>query len=457
MSDIEDLLRIESTFCSWGDTVHYNDPPKIFIKSHGHYLIDTKDRVYLDMQTSHSSVNFGYGNSAISSHFLSQLNKMPMLASEFLSIEKIQLSKMIVESIKEWTQTSGRVHYNVGGAQAIDDALKLIATNTGKRMVFSFEGGYHGRSIAALNISSSYRYRQQFGHFSNRSHFIPYPYCFRCPYNMSFDKCKYYCIKQFERLFENEYCGIINAVKDKVEYSAFVIEPVQGTGGYICPPKDYFKKLKDILDQFGILLVDDEIHMGLYRTGKMWAFEHFNIKPDIVVFGKSLTNGLNPLSGFWAKEELVNPIIWPPGSTHSTFGSNPLGMAAGIGTLEYLKSFDIEKSVSENGKYFLNELKLLEKEFSEIGNIDGIGLALRIELCQSDGYTPNSGLAQRLKYKGLIGNLRSNFEVDGVILNIGGRYKNVIILAPPLTIKKQEIDLFISILNYLLESDLNES
>ena len=124
---------------------------------------------------------------------------------------------------------------------------------------------------------------------------MPFPYCFRCFYDKSRESCNLYCLKQFEKLFETEYYGVVDKKTNLCEFSAFYIEALQGTGGYVVPPMEYFGELKKILDQYKILLVDDEIQMGFFRTGKFWAIEHFGVTPDILVFAKALTNGLNPL------------------------------------------------------------------------------------------------------------------------------------------------------------------
>jgi 4-aminobutyrate aminotransferase / (S)-3-amino-2-methylpropionate transaminase / 5-aminovalerate transaminase len=168
-------------------------------------------------------------------------------------------------------------------------------------------GGYHGRTLGASEITSSYRYRRRFGHFSNRAHFVPFPYCYRCPYGKTLDSCDYYCVNQVERLFETEYNSFWDAKANEAEFVAFYVEPVQATGGYIIPPPEYFSRLQKILKERKILLVDDEIQMGFFRTGKFWALEHFGVQPDIVVFGKAMTNGLNPISGVWATEALISP------------------------------------------------------------------------------------------------------------------------------------------------------
>lgn len=182
------------------------------------------------------------------------------------------------------------------------------------------------------------------------------------------------------------------------------------------------------------------------------AIEHFDVKPDIITFGKSLTNGLNPLSGLWAKEELINPKKWPAGSTHSTFGSNPLGMSLGMTTFDLLEKENYENKVMQKGQYFLNGLKDLKKKYQVIGDVDGIGLALRIEICFSDGRTPNKELADKIKNEGLRGNIDFNNKKYGLILDIGGYYKNVFTLAPSLEITFKEIDMFFELFEKILKN-----
>ena len=171
--------------------------------------------------------------------------------------------------------------------------------------------------------------------------------------------------------------GVWDAKAEASEFGAFYIEAVQGTGGYVISPADYFKRLKGTCDKHKILIVDDEVQMGFYRTGKFWAIENFGITPDIIVFGKALTNGLNPISGIWAREELISPEAFPPGSTHSTFSSNPLGTAVALETLKMLEEENYETLVNEKGAYFLAGLRELERRHPEsIGQVDGLGLAL---------------------------------------------------------------------------------
>ncbi len=446
-----DLLADEARYCSFGDTVHYCEPPKIFDRCEGSYLFDAEGTPFLDLQMWYSAVNFGYANKRLNNALKRQIDKLPQVASQYLHAEKIELARIIAQDAERKFGYPGRVHFNVGGAQAVEDSLKIVRNFThGKSLMFAFEGGYHGRTLGASAITSSYRYRRRYGHFGERAHFLPFPYPFRRPKGMTAEEYGEHLVAEFARLFETEYHGVWDPKASECEYAAFYIEPLQGTGGYIVPPPNYFTGLKKVLDQYGILLVVDEIQMGFFRTGKLWSIEHFGVRPDVLVFGKALTNGLNPLAGLWAREELINPQTFPPGSTHSTFASNPLGTAVGLETMQMLAETDYESMVMAKGAHFLEGLKDLQTRHSEIGDVDGLGLALRVEICEADGFTPNKALVDQMENIGLAADLQHHGQKIGLVLDIGGYYKNVITLAPSLHISTAEIDLGLALLDQLL-------
>jgi 4-aminobutyrate aminotransferase/(S)-3-amino-2-methylpropionate transaminase len=316
--------------------------------------------------------------------------------------------------------------------------------------MFAFEGGYHGRTLGASAITSSYRYRRRFGHFGDRAQFIEFPYHFRGPKGMSKEEYGLQCVRKFERLFETEYNGVLDTKTGQAEFAAFYVEPIQGTGGYVIPPPNFFRELKKVLDRHNILLVVDEIQMGMFRTGKLWSIEHFGVEPDVLVFGKALTNGLNPLSGVWAREALINPDVFPPGSTHSTFNANPLGTAIALETLKMVSEVDYGAAVTAKGAYFLEGLRDLQLRWPQIGDVDGLGLALRAEICEADGFTPNKALLNRMEAEGLKGDLEVDGRKYGLILDVGGYHKNVITLAPSLEITRAEIDLALRLLEAVL-------
>jgi 4-aminobutyrate aminotransferase-like enzyme len=402
----------------------------------------------------YSAANFGYKNSRLNEALIKQINTLPQLACQYLHKEKILLAAKIAQNMEQTFNVKGRVHFNVGGASAVEDSMKLVRNHTGKTLAFAFMGGYHGRTLGVSAITSSYRYRERYGHFSDRANFIPYPYCFRCFYEKKPESCGLYCLKQFEKLFETEYYAVVNKKNSNCEFGAFYVEALQGTGGYIVPPMNYFKELKKILDQYKILFIDDEVQMGFYRTGKLWAIEHFGVTPDVLVCGKSLTNGLNPLSCIWAKEELISPKVFGPGSTHSTFSSNSLGTTVGLEVMKMIEESDFAVSVPAKGKYFVERLKQLQKKYPYIGHVEGLGLAIRVEICEKDGYKPSKKLTAAIFDIGLGGELTAGGKKRGLILNVGGYYKNVFTLVPSLYITEKEIDTAIELFEEALQKGI---
>ena len=355
------LLADEARYSSFGDTVHYVDPPKIFQRGEGSYMFDGAGVPYLDLQMWYSACNFGYSNKRLNDALKDQIDTLPQVASQYLHPTRVQLAKTIAVDMHEKFGLDGRVHFNVGGAQAIEDSLKIVRNaRGGKSLMFAFEGGYHGRTLGASSITSSYRYRRRYGHFGERAMFIPFPYL---PSPEGHDP---------GRVFRPLRVAVRAPVRKRVQRRVgsqgrpgrvrrVLRRADPGHRRRVIPPRNFFTGLKRVLDKYGILMVVDEIQMGFWRTGKLWSIEHFGVTPDVLVFGKALTNGLNPLSGLWAREELINPTVFPPGSTHSTFNSNPLGTRLGLEVLKLGKEMDYERTVPEKGAYFLDGLRGLQK------------------------------------------------------------------------------------------------
>ncbi len=452
MSD-EALLALEAQYCSHGDTVHYTTPAKIFTGCEGSFMYDSAGREFLDLQMWYSAVNFGYRNERLNNAVRRQLDTLPQVASQYLHREKIELATIIARDAEQKFGNKGRVHFNVGGAQAIEDSLKIVRNfKKGKSLMFAFEGGYHGRTLGASSITSSYRYRRRYGHFGDRAQFIPFPYHFRGPKGMTKEEYGEHCVAQFARLFETEYYGVWDPKVGEAEYAAFYVEPLQGTGGYVLPPINFFKGLKRVLDQHGILMVVDEIQMGFYRTGKLWSIEHFGVSPDIIVFGKAITNGLNPLSGLWAREELINPQIFPVGSTHSTFNANPMGTGVALEAMKMMQETDYESMVMEKGAFLLEGLKDLKRRYKIVGDVDGLGMALRMEICEAhDSFTPSKRLTDLMVDEAMKADMVVDGRTYGLVLDIGGYYKNVVTLAPNLHMSRSEMELAMKLLDQLLQ------
>jgi 4-aminobutyrate aminotransferase-like enzyme len=434
-------MLVEEKYCSQGDISGKRSPKKYFIKSLGNYLYDDTGTKYLDMQMYNSAANFGYQNKTFKDILIDQVDKLPGLASEFMNESRVLLSEKICKYMEDNYNIKGRVHFSVGGAQAVDDALKLVTNYTGTKSIFSFEGGYHGRTMAASSVSSSYRYKRQFGSVFD-IYRIPYPCCEHCAYNKKVDSCNLFCVSQFERLFESEFYGVYDPVVNKVSYGAMIAEPVLGRGGYVVPPINYFSKIKEILDKYGILLVADEVQMGFYRTGKLWSFEHFEIIPDIIVFGKAVSNGLWPLSGIWAKEDLISPEKWPTGSTHSTYSGHPIGTSLGLGAFKIIENPDFIPKIKQSSEYLNEVVKNIKRDFKIIGRTDILGHAIGIEIIDPDTQKPNMVLAKKLSETALNKPININGSNYGLVLTVGGIFNNSLMLSPSLFMSKEDIDIF---------------
>lgn len=188
-------MELESKYCSWGDLVHYTGKLNIFKSADGVYLYDGNGVEYLDLQMWYSAVNFGYKNKRLNAALKKQIDTLPQLACQYLHEEKIRLASKLAQRIERNFEEKGRINFNVGGSTALEDSLKLVRNHTGRSLMFAFMGGYHGRTLAASAITSSFRYRERFGHFGDGALFIPFPYCFKCPYDKKKDFCDFYCIK----------------------------------------------------------------------------------------------------------------------------------------------------------------------------------------------------------------------------------------------------------------------
>lgn len=444
------LLEKEKVYCSQGDTSGKHFPKKIFYKAEGSFLVDEHNTHYLDMQMFNSAANFGYGNKKHLECLQKNSQTLPCLAGEFMSKQRIELSEKICTYMYEKYGAKGRVHFTVGGAQAVDDALKLSINYNNKKNFFAFEGGYHGRTMAASSVSSSYRYTKQFGSVINTTR-IPFPNCYSCAYGKEKNTCALYCFKQFSRLFESEFSGIYDTASGLSSYSGFIFESVLGRGGYVFPHHNYFASLIEILRQHKVLIIADEVQMGFYRTGKLWSFEHYDFIPDIIIFGKAITNGLWPLSGIWAKEDIISPQKWPTGSTHCTYAGHPLATALGLCTFDLINDKSFEKTIQNSSNTLLDCIKSIAKDYSCIGRIQGKGHAIGIDIINSDTKEPNPHFAHNLVENALNNPVLVKNKNYGLILTTGGMFNSQLMLSPSLYISEQEINLFNFLFRYYLD------
>ena len=262
-----------------------------------------------------------------------------------------------------------RVSFGNSGAEAMEGAMKLARYSTGRPGFIAFLGSFHGRTMGALSLTARKAVqRRGFGPLVPGVVHAPYPNCYRCPFGQTPANCAVECAKFIEDT-------LLKTIAPADEVAAIVIEPVQGEGGYIVPPRKFFDELARMTEKYGILLVCDEVQSGMGRTGKMWASEHFGITPDIMTVAKGIASGL-PLGATVARADLMT---WAPGAHASTFGGNPVACAAALVTIELLEQ-ELIDNAARMGAHLMARLRDWPARFPIVGDVRGLGLMLGIEL-----------------------------------------------------------------------------
>lgn len=268
-----------------------------------------------------------------------------------------------------------RVHFGNSGAEAVEGAVKLAMYATRRQKLIAFFGAFHGRTLGALSLTASkQRQRAGFGPQALDVTHIPYANCFRCPYHLTQETCGAkeargpHCARVIEEL-------LFKTTVPADECAAIVVEPIQGEGGYIVPPASFLQTLREIADRHGVMVIADEVQSGFGRTGRMFASDHFDFAPDIMSLAKGIASGL-PLGATVARADLMR---WAPGAHASTFGGNPVAIAASLATIELLEA-GLIANADRMGEYLLESLRELMNKHAIIGDVRGKGLMIGVEL-----------------------------------------------------------------------------
>lgn len=312
-----------------------------------------------------------------------------------------------------------QVFFTQSGTEAVEASIKLARYVTGRQNIIAFYSAFHGRSYGSLSLTAS-KPRQRRGFFPllpGVSHTY-YPNCHRCPINLSYPGCEIACLDMIERT-------LFQTTTPPDEVAAIILEPIQGEGGYVVPPPGALQKLREICDRHGIMLICDEVQSGVGRTGKMWAFEHEGIVPDIVASAKGLGGGL-PIGAMIARESLARQ--WQPGSHGNTYGGNGLTCAV---THELLCMVEEElmANAARVGAYLLERLSALKARFPQIGVVRGRGLMIGVEFVDPATGQPAGKLADAI--------MDESFRKGLLVLTCGA---STIRFCPPLVITEAEAD-----------------
>lgn len=314
------------------------------------------------------------------------------------------------------------------GAEAIENAVKIARKVTGRSKVISFERGFHGRTLMTMSLSTKENpYKAGFGPFVSDMHILSYPYYYRAEEGVSSEEVDSQVIYQFEKFLEE-------VSPEKV--AAIVMEPVQGEGGFIVPSILFVKRIREICDQYGILMIMDEVQTGFGRTGKWFATEHFNIEPDIIALSKSIAGGL-PLSAIVGRAEFMD--VPGRGQIGGTFAGSPLSCAAGLAVFEIMEEENLVERAQQIGNRIMSHLHAMQLKYEVIGDVRGIGAMVAMELV-TDRITKEPA-------KELTIQLIDEFWKNGLISIGAGIFDNVLRFLPPLVISNEEIDKGFEIIN----------
>ncbi|MEM0200993.1 MAG: aminotransferase class III-fold pyridoxal phosphate-dependent enzyme [Candidatus Micrarchaeaceae archaeon] len=341
--------------------------------------------------------------------------------------------KFVENLLKMMPKGFGRVFFSNSGTESNEAALKFSRIFTKRQYILSFYGAFHGRTIGSLGITASKSsQKQHFGPFNSNVH-VPYAYCYRCPFGKEYPSCGMACVDYIKK----------NVLKKEIpskEISSIFIEPIQGEGGYIVPPKEFIKEIRKIADENNIILVADEVQSGYMRTGKFLALDNFDVTADIYTMAKSIAGGV-PMGVTITKTSLGDI---PEGSHANTFGGNLLAVAAADASLKYLNKniSSIRNNIKEASNYTLKRLNEMKEKYELIGDVRGMGLMIGIELVK-DKKTKEPAIKERNK-------IIENCFYNGLILLPAG--DSVIRIIPPLTVKHSTLENGLDILEEQIKS-----
>jgi len=403
-------------------TEYFTPAPKkvtnlVVERGEGIHLYTIDGDKYLDFVQGVAANALGHCHSALTAAAVRQLHQLGHASFNLVSYPS---ALALAAELRKWTGRLDKFFFTNTGAEVVESGLKLARYITGKSSIIAFRGSFHGRTMGAASVtSSSAKFRKHYAPFVPQVYFAPYPYCFRCLFHQKVETCALDCLAylldDFEHFIPTE------------DVSVVLFEPVMGEGGYVVPPKKYMEALANLCRDKQLLLMFDEVQTGLGRTGRMFAFQHFGIEPDILLLGKAVGGGY-PLAVLAAKREIMDQ--WHSGSHGSTFGGHPVACAAGLAQLEIVGASGFLDSVTAKGVFFRERLIRLRQRYPEIGDVRGLGLMNAIEVVKPDGRPDPE------KTAAIVTHLFSN----KILVYTCGVRGNIIRFMPPLNVEETVLD-----------------
>lgn len=419
MKNKEILDKHKDYLFSW--VANYYEEPLVVDHAKGTYVYDAEGREYLDFFGGILTISVGHCHEKVTKAIQEQTQKLQHISTLYPTEQLVRLAEKLAQI------TPGRLQKSFltnSGTEANETAVLVAQLHTRCQDVMALRHSYSGRSQLAMSLSGHYAWRLT-PTPSSAIHHIPNAYCYRCPFGLTYPSCDLKCAKDLEGAIQTATSGRI---------AAFIAEPIQGIGGFITPPKEYFQEIVRIVRKYGGLFICDEVQTAWGRTGgKMFGIEHWGVEPDIMTFAKGMANGV-PIGATIATPEVADSI---KGFSISTFGGNPVTSAAALATIEVIEEEGLVQNASDMGGRLRQGLEGLKEKFPMIGDVRGMGLMQGLEVVGVNK-TPDPEAVRRI------------FELTrrhGLLIGKGGLMGNVIRISPPLNVTKDQIDQALKLLD----------
>ncbi|HID62243.1 MAG TPA: aminotransferase class III-fold pyridoxal phosphate-dependent enzyme [Anaerolineae bacterium] len=396
----------------------------------GAYIYDVDGDRYLDFTSGIGVTNTGHCHPKVVEAARDQVGKF--IHAQANLVYHQPMIRLVEELLTVVPEGLDALFFSNSGAEAVEASLKLARQATGRTNLVVFQGSFHGRTVGTMSLTTSKTiYRVRYQPLMAGVFVAPYAYCYTCPLGDRTKRegpvpafpgegnCGLWCLKQVRHLLVTQTAP--------EETAAMIVEPVLGEGGYVVPPLEFIRGLREICDEHGILLIIDEVQAGFGRTGKFFAIEHFGVAPDIMIMAKGLASGF-PLSGIAARRELMDK--WIVGSHGGTYGGNAVACAAAAATIRVLKEEGLIENSTRMGEFLRERLGELQRRYPVIGDVRGLGLMVATEFTAPDG-EPDKATAKAVQASCLENKL---------MLLTCGPYDNVIRWIPPLIITQAQLE-----------------
>ncbi len=401
----------------------YYQEPLVIERGEGMYVWDAQGRRYLDCFGGVLTISVGHAHPQVVEAITDQVRKISHTSTLYINEPQVQLAEKLAQV------TPGRLRksfFTNSGTEADETALVLARLYTGRQEIIALRHGYSGRSALAMSVSGHAPWRLGTPYVAGIVHAVA-PYCYRCPFTLTYPACDLACARDVEELIQTATSGRV---------AALIAEPILGVGGFIVPPKEYFKVVVEIVRRYGGIFICDEVQTGWGRTGeKMFGIEHWEVEPEVMTFAKGLANGM-PIGATIATPEIADAY---PSLTFSTFGGNPVACRAALATIRVIEEEELPKNARRVGDYLREQLEALKEAYPQIiGDVRGMGLMQAIELVKDPKTKePNPEALQQVF---------EETKKRGVLIGRGGLYGNVIRIGPPLIATKDHIEELVSAL-----------